>query len=140
MLSRKLVKIQRAIDFLNDQKPVDVEDASLRSRRSQENDEQNGPQIEPGGAVSLSSWTTVNSAGEKNVEEKTNTHDYAGFDDITLNARHSISTSFTESSSPKALVRSFSYVPPFSSKASFIRERWQQSKLIYNGSSDEQEL
>ncbi|KAL2529735.1 Disease resistance RPP8-like protein 3 [Forsythia ovata] len=133
MLSRKLVKIQRAIDILNVQRPVDVEDASLRSRRSQENDEQNGLQIEPDGAV--------NSAGEKHVEEKTNTYDYAGFEDITPNARHSISTSsLKESSSPKALVRSVSYVAPFSSEASFIRERWQQSKLIYNGSSDEQEL
>ncbi|KAL2520631.1 Uncharacterized protein Fot_24554 [Forsythia ovata] len=88
------------------QKPVGVEDASLKSKRSQENDEQNGPQIEPSGAV--------NSVGEKHVEER-NTYDCAGFDDITTNARHSRSTSsLTGSSSPKALVRSFSCVAPFS--------------------------
>ncbi|KAL2529740.1 disease resistance protein RPP13-like [Forsythia ovata] len=244
MLSRKLVKIQREIDFLNDHKPVDVEDASLRSRRSQQNDERNGAQIDPSDAVSFSRWTWGYDAGEIHEEEKTNTFDYAEFnhitqsarhsssnissneedspkrilttysndmlfpsntsiiqevgwqhsyqkpsdddeasvrsrcsqpngaqidlnelsnvsgenreenaevelytfgytelDDLTTNARHRISTSsVTEDSRSKALLRSFSNVMTFKSEASFIRERWQQAKLIYNSTSDEQEL
>ncbi|CAI9762998.1 unnamed protein product [Fraxinus pennsylvanica] len=124
MLSRKLKKIQRKIVSLEQKKPDDVENASLRSNRSHQNYEENDAQIDSSGAVSFSRWTL----GEIHEEEKTNTYDYALSDDITPSAEHSMSTS------------SFTKYRKLSSKDSIIRERWEQGKLMFGSFSDEQEL
>ncbi|KAL0419387.1 UNVERIFIED_CONTAM: putative disease resistance protein [Sesamum radiatum] len=133
MLSRKLEKIQRRIEELSHQTPAGLEDASLRSIRSQRSN------------FSLGWWADVNGAAEKYEEEyhkdeEEEDHkgeeeeengldlnpsvDVVDVDDLRSKRRHSISSSIvTTTESPRSLLQTL-----------------EQSKLMYSYSYDEEKL
>ncbi|KAI3465453.1 hypothetical protein Pfo_022116 [Paulownia fortunei] len=147
MLSRKLEKIQRKIEVLNDEKPPGLEDASLRSIRSQQSDS----------AYSFGGWVDENGDAEKYEEKEKEEDDADGrevedekmeqnsvsFPDLETDAnmRNNISTStvsMTEGST-RSLDSEYSF-KMWSYPASLIRERLQQAKLMYSYSYNEEEL
>ncbi|KAL0370928.1 UNVERIFIED_CONTAM: putative disease resistance RPP13-like protein 2 [Sesamum angustifolium] len=143
MLSRKLEKIQKRIEVLSHQTPAGLEDASLRSIRSQRSN------------FSLGWWADVNGAAEKYEEEyhkdeeeedhKDEEEEENGLDlnpsvdvdDLRSKRRHSISSSIvTTTESPRSLLQSISFdLRSLVREASLIRERWEQSKLMYREAS-----
>ncbi|KAL0459008.1 UNVERIFIED_CONTAM: putative disease resistance RPP13-like protein 2 [Sesamum latifolium] len=141
MLSRKLEKIQRRIKELSDRTPAGLEDASLRSIRSQRSN------------FSLGWWADVNGAAEKYEEDEDHKDEedeesgldlnpFVEIDDLISIRRHSISSSIvTTTESPRSLLRSLSFdLRSLVREASLIRERWEQSKLMYSYSYDEEKL
>ncbi|KAK4407561.1 putative late blight resistance proteinR1B-17 [Sesamum angolense] len=150
ILSRKLEKIQRRIEDLSHQTPAGLEDASLRSIRSQRSN------------FSLGWWADVNGAAEKYEEEyhkdeEEEDHkdeeeeengldlnpsvDVVEVDDLRSKRRHSISSSIvTTTESPRSLLQSISFDLQSLREASLLRERLEQSKLMYSYSYDEEKL
>ncbi|KAL0389206.1 UNVERIFIED_CONTAM: putative disease resistance protein [Sesamum calycinum] len=108
MLSRKLEKIQRRIEELGHQTPAGLEDASLRSIRSQRSN------------YSLGWWADVNGAAEKYEEEEDHKDEEEEENGLDLNPSVDVVESLRE--------------------ASLLRERLEQSKLMYSYSYDEEKL
>ncbi|KAL0419389.1 UNVERIFIED_CONTAM: putative late blight resistance proteinR1B-16 [Sesamum radiatum] len=139
----KLEKIQRRIEELGHQTPAGLEDASLRSIRSQRSN------------YSLGWWADVNGAAEKYEEEEDHKDeeeeengldlnpsvDVVEVDDLRSKRRHSISSSIvTTTESPRSLLQSISFDLQSLREASLLRERLEQSKLMYSYSYDEEKL
>ncbi|KAK4407567.1 Disease resistance protein RGA4 [Sesamum angolense] len=129
MLSRKLEKIQKRIEELSHQTPAGLEDASLRSIRSQRSN------------FSLGWWADVNGAAEKyekeyHKDEEEEDHKDEEEEENGLDLNPSVDVvdrGFTHSGAleqSKLMYR----------EASLIRERWEQSKLMYSYSYDEEKL